>query len=253
MILHYLKLEWKQYFRAANWQKSVFLNILLIFFALYLVISFLVIGIGGYYIIKKQFPNQDPLILVNSFLIYIFIGDLIFRFIMQKLPVMNIKPLLILPIKKNTIVHFILAKSSVSFFNIMGLFFYAPFAIILIKEGYDTTGVLGWLASMILIIQSTNFLNFLINKNNTIFIGLLILLIGGYLIQRFQLFDIPGIVGSGFDAIYQNPIYALIFLVLCIFLYQINYMQLRNQIYLDHYLKLVVSPNKFLYLKYLLL
>lgn len=233
MISHYLKLEWKQYFRAANWQKSVFLNILLIFFALYLVISFLVIGIGGYYIIKKQFPNQDPLILVNSFLIYVFIGDLIFRFIMQKLPVMNIKPLLILPIKKNTIVHFILAKSSVSFFNIMGLFFYAPFAIILIKEGYDTTGVLGWLASMILIIQSTNFLNFLINKNNTIFIGLLILLIGGYLIQRFQLFDIPGIVGSGFDAIYQNPIYALIFLVLCIFLYQINYMQLRNQIYLD--------------------
>lgn len=233
MISHFLNLEWKQYFRSANWQKSVFLNILLILFALYFVVCFLLIGIGGYFIVKKQFPDQDPLVLVNSYLLFAITGDLIFRYIMQKLPVMNIKPMLILPIKKSKIVHFVLAKSSVSFFNIMGLFFYIPFSIVLIKEGYSLYGVLGWLATMILIIQSANFLNFLINKNNIALGFLIALLSGGYLVQHFNIFDLPGTIGKGFDFVYQNPMIAVAFLALVAVLYFLNYKQLRNEIYLD--------------------
>ena len=104
--------------------------------------------------------------MVNSYLLFAILGDLVFRYLMQKLPIMNIKPLLILPIKKNKLVHYVLGKSAFSIFNILGLFFYIPFSVVLIKEGYNTAGVLGWLATMILIIQSANFLNFLINKNN---------------------------------------------------------------------------------------
>jgi hypothetical protein len=233
MISHFLKLEWRQYFRSANWQKSIFLNILLVFFALYFAASFLVIGIGGYFILKKEFPEQDPLVLVNSFLLYAIVADLIFRYLMQKLPVMNIKPLLILPIKKSKIVHFILVKSSFSFFNIMSLFFYIPFSVVLIKEGYDLAGVLGWLATMILLIQSANFLNFLINKNNLAFGFLIALLLGGYAIQYFELFDLPGFVGIGFDFIYQTPIIAVLFALIVAVLYVMNYNQLRNEVYLD--------------------
>jgi hypothetical protein len=233
MISHFLNLEWKQYFRSANWQKSVFINILMVLLALYFIVCFLLLGIGGYYILKKQFPEQDPLVLVNSYLLFAIVGDLIFRYLMQKLPVMNIKPMLILPIKKSKIAHYILSKSSVSFFNIMSLFFYIPFSVVLIKEGYDIVGVLGWLFSMILLIQSANFFNFLVNKNNKVFGGLLFILIGGYLVQHYDLFDLPGFVGKGFDYLYQNPIYSLVFLGLLALLYSINYKQLRNEIYLD--------------------
>ncbi|WP_445748151.1 DUF5687 family protein [Polaribacter sp.] len=233
MIAHFLKLEWKQYFRSSYWQKSIFLNILLAFFALYFMTSFLIIGIGGYYILKEQFPNQDPLLIVNGFLLYFIIGDLIFRYIMQKLPVMNIKPLLLLPIHKNKIVHFILIKSSFSFFNIVSLFFFIPFSVVLIKEGYDVSGVLGWLFSMILLTQMANFFNFLINKNNQVLVGLIVLLFAGYLIHYFDVFNLAGFVGSGFDAVYKNPLFALIFLGLLLLLYQLNYKQLRKEVYLD--------------------
>ncbi len=233
MIAHFLKLEWKQYFRSSYWQKSIFLNILLVFFALYFMASFLIIGIGGYYILKDLFPTQDPLVLVNSFLMYAIVGDLIFRYMMQNLPVMNIKPLLTLPIKKNKIVHFILLKSAVSFFNLFALFFYIPFSVVLIREGYDASGVLAWLFSMILLTQSANFFNFLINKNNQAFVGLIALLIVGYLIHHFEIFNLAGFIGQGFDAIYSSPVYALIFVVLLLFLYQFNYKQLRNEVYLD--------------------
>ena len=233
MISHFLNLEWKQFFRSASFSKSLGAKILIGFFGLYFTVIFLIMGFGGFYALKDIYPNKDPLLVANAFLLYAIIGDLIFRYIMQKLPVMNIKPLLTLPIQKNKIVHFILAKSSLSFFNIMGLFFYIPFSIVLIKEGYDIAGVLGWLATMILLIQSANFFNFLVNKNNTVFGGLITLLILGYLVQHFNWFDLPGFVGKGFDAIYQTPFLAAIFLLILIGLYVTNYKQLRNEIYLD--------------------
>ena len=166
MISHFLKLEWKQYFRSSHWQKGIALKIIMGFFVLYFLVSFLAIGVGGYFILRKEFPESDPLQIVNSYLLFAILGDLIFRYLMQKLPIMNIKPLLILPIKKNKLVHYVLGKSVFSIFNVLGLFLYIPFSVVLIKEGYNTAGVLGWLATMILIIQSSNFLNFLIAKKN---------------------------------------------------------------------------------------
>lgn len=233
MISHFLNLEWKQFFRSASFGKSVGAKILIGFFGLMFAFYFLGAGIFAFKIIKKVFPEQDPLVFVNSYLMYAIIGDLIFRYIMQKLPVMNIKPMLILPISRNKIVHFILGKSSASFFNILGLFFYIPFTIILIKEGYDTAGALGWLAAMILLTQCANFFNFLVNKKNAVFGGLIAVLICGYFVQYFEWFNLSAFVGKGFDAIYQSPILALIFLVLLVVLYVINYKQLKNEVYLD--------------------
>ena len=115
MISHFLKLEWKQFFRSSSFSKSIGAKILIGFFGLYFTGCFLLIGIGAYWILKKQFPEQDPLVLVNSFLMYAIIGDLIFRYIMQKLPVMNIKPLLVLPIKRSKILNYVLGKSANSF------------------------------------------------------------------------------------------------------------------------------------------
>ncbi|WP_438977724.1 DUF5687 family protein [Polaribacter sp.] len=233
MISHFLKLEWKQYFRSAHWQKGIAIKVIMVFFALYFIVSFLAVGVGGYYLLKKEFPDQDPLQMVNAYLLYAFLGDLVVRYLMQKLPVMNIKPFLILPIKKSKLVHYVLGKSSFSAFNIFGLFFYVPFSIVLINEGYTTSGVLGWLFFIILLTQANNFLNFLINKNNKAFAiiaSLLALCIG---LQKFDVFDITVYGGQLFDAIYASPIYALLGVLLVVVLYNLNYKQLRNQVYLD--------------------
>ncbi len=233
MISHFLKLEWKQYFRSSHWQKGIALKIIMGFFVLYFLVVFLAIGIGGYFLLKKEFPESDPLQIVNSYLIFAILGDLIARYLLQKLPIMNIKPLLILPIKKTKLVHYVLGKSTFSIFNILGLFFYIPFSIVLIKEGYNTAGVLGWLATMILIIQSSNFLNFLINKNNKALIAIATILVSLIGLQKFGIYDVVGFGGSIFDYIYQNPIYALVGVVVLAVLYQLNYKQLRDQVYLD--------------------
>tara|TARA_B110000003_G_scaffold72267_1_gene73637 strand:+ start:3816 stop:5282 length:1467 start_codon:yes stop_codon:yes gene_type:complete len=233
MTSHFLKLEWKQFIRSATFGKSIALKILMGFFALYFIVSFLAIGIGGYYILKKELPDSDPLQIVNSFLLYAILADLIFRYLMQKLPVMKIKPLLNIPINKSSLVNYVLGKSAFSAFNILALFFYIPFAIVLIIEGYHTLGVLGWLFTMILTIQSVNFLNFLINKSNVAFALILVLLGSLIALNQFDVYNIASVGGQFFDAVYATPILFLVSLLILGVLYQLNYKQLRAQVYLD--------------------
>lgn len=233
MITHFLRLERKEFFRSSYWQKSIALNIFLVLFALYLLVSFLALGIGAYFLIEDQMPGKDPFVVVNSYLVFGLLGDLVFRYLMQKLPVMNIKPLLILPIKKKKIVHYILAKSSFSFFNWMPLFFYVPFSVVLMNKGYSVEGAFAWLFSMIFITQSLNFINFLVNKSKVAFGVTLSLLVALIAIQYYGVYDVATYAGTLFYGIYENPIFTLIPFVVLILAYYLNFKGLVNRVYLD--------------------
>lgn len=92
MILRFLKLEWKQFFRSSYFGKSIAVNIIMALFALYFVLVFLGIGVLGFSILKKEYPKMDPFVLVNNFLIFVIVGDLIARYLLHKLPMLKIKP-----------------------------------------------------------------------------------------------------------------------------------------------------------------
>lgn len=207
------------------------------FFALYMMVSFLALGVGSFFIIRKTMPDADPLQVVNSYLLFAIIGDLIFRYMMQKMPVMNIKPLLILPIKKNKLIHYVLGKSAFSAFNFFPLFFYIPFAVVLIGQDYAVNGALGWLFSMLLLVQCGNFLNFIINKSNIAFWSLATILAGTAALKYFEIYDLSGLSQALFDGVFANPMYVVIPLVLLIVLYVINYKMLSQQLYLDDAVK----------------
>ena len=237
MFTQFFKLEWKQYFRSSYWQKGLALKIIMGFFALYMMVSFAFAGVGAYFLIKKVLPEADPLEVVNSFLLFAVMADLIFRYMMQKMPIMNIKPLLILPVKKNKLVHYVLGKSVFSAFNIFSLFFYVPFAIVLITQDYNTTGVIGWLISMILVTQCGNFINFIINKNDRAFWSLAVVLLGTIALQYYGMYDVRGLSQAIFDGLVANPIYTMVPLMTLLALYFINFKLLIGQLYLDSAIK----------------
>ncbi|MDG1041139.1 MAG: DUF5687 family protein [Polaribacter sp.] len=241
MFSRFFKLEWKKYFRSSYWQKGIALKIIMGFFALYMMASFLALGVGSFFIIRKTMPESDPLQVVNSYLLFAIVGDLIFRYLMQKMPVMEVKPLLILPIKKNKLVNYVLGKSMFSPFNIFSLFFYIPFAIVLMIENYSVSGAFAWLFSMIFITQCANFLNFIINKNNVAFWTLAVLLIGTIALQYFNIYDVSIHSQALFDAVFANPVLVLIPIGLMVILYNINYKILRQQLYLDDAVKVTVK------------
>ena len=106
MFKHFVSLQWKSFFRSSNFGKSLALKLLMGFLAVYLMLSFASLGIGLYFILKKAFPDSEPMLIVSGYLLYWVLIELFFRYFMQKLPVMDIKPLLLYPIKKSKIAHY---------------------------------------------------------------------------------------------------------------------------------------------------
>jgi len=135
---------------------------------------------------------------------------MVFRYMLQKMPVTNIKPLLYLPLKKSQVVHYSLGKTVVSFFNWSHAFFFIPFSIILLTKGYNFTGVVGWHLGFIALIYCNNFINVLVNNKNTIFISIASLFIVLGVSQYHGWFDITGYTAPFFDLLYDIPVTALI-------------------------------------------
>ena len=240
-IKHFLNLEWKQYFRSSYWQKSIFLNILLVFFALYFVVMFLVMGVALYPLLKQSFPDQDPLIIVNSYLFYWFLVDLLMRFFFQKLPIMSVKPLLTLPVKRSKIIHFVLGKSALSFFNFLPLFAAIPFGVMLMVEGYPTMSVAAWMLAFLIITVIINFLNFIIEsfseEKELSFLPIILVSVSLFALDYFNIVSFTSFVSDGVMAIYTMPVLVIIPIVILIALYIVNFKMLKSKLYFDNSLK----------------
>ena len=129
MFQRLISLEWKSFFRSASMGKSLGLKILMGFLALYFITIFLFFGVGLYPIIKEYFPEEDPLLFVNNYVLLWLLAELAYRFLLQTLPVLDIKPFMVMPIKKRKLVNFVLVKSLFSFFNLLPLLIIIPFGI----------------------------------------------------------------------------------------------------------------------------
>ncbi len=241
MIKHFLRLEWKQFFRSASFGKGVALKILLLFLALYFIATFLAIGLSLYPLLKKVFPEKDPFIIVNGFIFYWIMFDLLIRFFFQKLPVMSVKPLLTLPIKRGKVVNYVLGKSAMSFFNFLPLFAIIPFGITLIFKDYNIASVLIWMLLMFGIALIINFLNFIIEsltaESELSFLPLIVILGILFSINYFNILSLSESLSKSIITITNNPILIVVPILVLIVLYWYNFKILKNKLYLDSSLK----------------
>lgn len=233
MTKTFLSLEWKKFARSAYFTKGLVIKILMIIGALYFGGIAVVLGAFSFKILQKAIPDVDPLISVNQFLIYWFLGEMAVRFFMHQLPVMNIKPLMVLPIKRNKIIRFLLNKTIFSFFNLIALLFFVPFSAVLLYYGYPPIQVLGWLFSLVGLVLCLNFINFLINKNNTYFYIIASLTVLAIALNKFDVISFTSISEYIFYSLYQLPYLVLIPFTAAYFLYQYNFNMVAKQFYLD--------------------
>ena len=236
-IKHFLQLEWKQFLRSASFGKSLALKIFMGFMAVYFMVSFLIAGVALYPILKKVYPEQDPFIVVNTFVFFWILGDLIMRFFFQKLPVMAVKPLLTQKVKRSSIVHYVLGKSALSFFNFLPLFAFIPFGVMLIIEDYNPGTVVVWIFIMLIITLIINFLNFIIEslsaESELSFLPLLIVTGALFALNYFKIISFSEIISKGIILITENPFLIITPILVLAALYMYNFKILKNKLYLD--------------------
>jgi len=237
MIRKFISLELKQFIRSPYLQKSIFIKIIFALIGFVLISNAFILGYALFPILSDKFPNRNPLELVNSFFLYWFIGDLMLRFFLQKLPVFSVKPLLSLPIKKSKILHYILFKSAISFFTFLPLFFILPFGFSLIEHGYTDTVAWSWMSFLFISTLISNYLNFIIeNKSAESELSFLPLILVSLLIATLNYFNLVPfgeIFSLAINKITEQPIYLIIPILILITLYYFNFSSLKQKLHLD--------------------
>ena len=232
MLKHFIGLQWKSFFRSASFKTEIWFKILMALGALWFILVFSSMGLGAYVLIEKS-GLGDPLRVVNRFMIYYLAFDLVFRYMLQKMPVTNIKPLLYLPMSKTKVVNFSLGKTVISFFNLAHAFFFIPFSIVLLVEGYPPVQVIGWHLALMALFYCNNFLNVMVNNQNSIFYLLAALFIVAGASQYYQWFDITIYTQPIFDFFYDMPWTAVIPWIILAGMYYGAFSYFKKHMYLD--------------------
>ncbi|MFT6197950.1 MAG: hypothetical protein ACJAXY_002294, partial [Nonlabens sp.] len=244
MIKQFIHLEWKSFVRSAAFKQNLAIKILIGFFAFLFIVEFAVFGGASYFIIEDAIEKgtiraSDPFELINRFLIYWFAIELGYRYMLQKMPVANIKPLLYLPFKKGKIVNYALGKTVFSFFNFLPAFFFIPFSVVLIVQDYSISGVISWHLAMLFITLAINFLNVFMNNMDKVFYPVIALIVGLGLSQYYGVFDITLYTGPVFMFFYKNAGTFIVPLFVLTGTAYYAYHYFIKQLYLDEGLKAI--------------
>nr|MBI1231561.1 hypothetical protein [Cytophagales bacterium] len=150
MIRTFVHLEFLKRSRSTSFARSLAIGVFLGFMALLLLCYLLLIGIGMKYIIEKVFSPESTAIFLNSYLVYFFLVEVIYRYFVQQLPVFSLESFLHLPIPKSGIIHYLLISSFISPLTIVPLLLFGPFAYLEIMPNYGGLASVVWLGSVLL-------------------------------------------------------------------------------------------------------
>ncbi len=131
-----------------------FMYIGVLFWAGYLIFF----GTTFAFMFQDMVPNREPYHVMNGgALIIILILDFIIRFPFQNTPTQEIKPYLLLPVKRNRLIDFLLIRSGLSSFNLFWECMFLPFAIITVTKYFGIGGVIGYCFGIWLLIVANNY------------------------------------------------------------------------------------------------
>ncbi|MBY8963308.1 hypothetical protein KJK34_11135 [Flavobacterium sp. D11R37] len=231
MFRKFIALEWKAFIRSSALTGNVVLTVFKVLGALYFIAIFLAFGFGGYYLLLDI--TSDPLAVVSKYMLYYLVFDLVFRLFLQKLPVINIRPFLPLPIKRSTIVNFAIGKTLLSFFNWSHLFFLLPFTIVLIKESYDPLNAMLWFTGILAFIYCNNFLNILLNNKDSLLAVFTALLLGFGALQYYSVFDVTTYTSVFYHGLYATYYMVVIPVIALLALWVLTYKYFYGNLHLD--------------------
>lgn len=232
MIRKFLYLEWKAFIRSASFGANLAMKILMGIMALYFIVIFFGAGIGGFFLLRDKL-HLDPLETVNRYLIYYFIGDLMVRLLLQKMPVMNIRPMLAMPIRRKTIVHFAIGKTFLSFFTVLHLFAFVPFIITMLVQGVAPLGVLFWTIAIFALVLFNDLLAILLNNKDNLFypfLGLVAVLVG---CQYYNFFNVTDYTLHFYHGFFQTMWLWVVPIILFVVAYRFTFRFLVSQLFLD--------------------
>ena len=101
--------------------------------------------------------STEPYHVMNAGFIFVMVIDFMLRFAFQKTPTQEMKPYILLPVRKNRLIDLLLLRSGMNGYNLLWLFFYVPFGILTVTRFYGVWGVVTYSAGIWLLMLFNNY------------------------------------------------------------------------------------------------
>jgi len=237
MIYEFIRLEFLKSFRSTAFAKSVMVAIFLVFMTIMLLGYLLLAGLFLNKLLEQFAPNQDTISVLNESLIFFFLAEFMFRYFIQKLPVIELESLLHLPISKRKIMHMLLGRSFFSPISLIPIFLFGPFAFQIISTDYGLSGAIGWFGTILLISWTMHwFMLWFKQRFEDSLIGVLIvfltLLLGGG-VTYMGWFNMGELVAPVFTFAMTSFMPLAVMFILCAFGYYLAFNYYLNNAYLE--------------------
>ena len=151
--------------RNPAFDRNRFAKFLIYFMVAFWAAYLIFIGVMLSFAFEDIFPSMEPYHIMNQGLIYLLILDFLLRFMLQPAMSQEIKPYLLMPVKKNKLVDTLLLQSGISSYNFFWFFLIIPFALLTIIRFYGLTGILCYLCGIWLLMVNRKLqLHFIYNE-----------------------------------------------------------------------------------------
>lgn len=238
MLKWLLMLEWKRSLRSSMWQRNVFLNIFLGLFLVYMLLIALMLGFFLDRMIGEglEIEGVEVIRVFGSGMFYYIGLDLFWRFFIQQVPESSARPLLHLPVNKRRLAGFTLLRTLFSPLNLLPLLIVVPFFANTYADFPDGTAW-PWLISILSVVVANNFITFLLkrflaDKTWVLFVLLVVVVALGFL-EKSGLISLLSASGWLFGLLLENPLTAVVFVVLPVAFYYVNVNMVVRHLYLE--------------------
>ena len=175
-------------------------------------------------------PTWEPYLVMNAYVLpCLLVLDFLLRFPLQKTPTQEVKPYLLLPVKKSRLIDSLLLQSACSSFNLCWLFLIVPFSYLTLLPSAGIGSCLTYFAGIWLLFLTNNYLHLLCRtliNERTRWVLLPLVLYGGmtcllFLPSENPIFSSESPVFSSDSLVVssENPIFPSSNPVICFFLH----------------------------------
>ena len=161
-LLDALRHQWRRRVRSPTWGRSLIGALVLLLAAAYFGSLFVAVGWFFPEIVAEVAPGQDPLRLLNGFLLYGAVGLVPARFFLQRSAGSDATPYLHLPVRRPQIVRILQVLSSLSLLNLLPVVVLASLWGRTVLPATSAVGAAFWAIGALLLVVTTQFLNSLL-------------------------------------------------------------------------------------------
>lgn len=151
MFLDFLKLQILKGIRSVSLSRNLIGSFFVALFVLLILLYVIGLAFNMKSVIEKVFGSDDPVGFLNANLLNFFVIEFMYRYFLQKVPAFELAGFLHLPVKRATIVNFLLIRSIFTPFSLVVLILFLPFSLTDLVPVYGSTGAYSWLFTLVFI------------------------------------------------------------------------------------------------------